>query len=247
MYAKCKKRGKLLLFALSFLLLTVPETTWAGNSMISTGPGGHVYQHRHDGSCYRTCGNVIYYRGYYGYTGRGATGYQCSGGCPVCGAGFCIDVPPNFSNQYASITCSGRICVCGYSDGQTWVVGHSYESIKDTDATCTEPEYDHNHCTVCGHETEPFPVGERLGHVWSLEQSAITTRPTPYATGIRTFTCLRDGTHTADMPEPKRLFRLFGNEKRIQKLYCGETLIYDACVGELCLTMPSGTADLPEP
>lgn len=247
MYVRFHKQGKVLLSFLLLLLLAVPETVHAGNSMISTGPAGHVYQHRHDGSCYRTCGNVIYYRSYYGYTGRGSTGYQCSGGCPVCGTGFCIDVPANFSNQYASFTCGGRICICGYSDGQTWVVGHSYETIKDSDATCTEPEYDHNHCTTCGHETEPFPVGERLGHIWSLEQSAITTRPTPYAEGIRTFTCLRDGTHTADMSEPKRLFRLFGNEKRIQKLYCGDTLIYDACVGDLCLTMPSGVADLPEP
>ena len=242
---KHRKQLWVLLFGIFFLF---PAEVDAATRIISSDASGHVYQHTHDGSC-GTSACPGTFRGWYG-----GDDYNYYWPCPVCGRTKertpCIPGISDLSGlrgEYMTFPCEYSAYSCGYSDGQTWRQAHSNTVVKDSDATCTEPQYSHNHCNICGYNSVRYAVGDRLGHVWTLENSAVTTPPTVYETGVRTFTCCRDGAHTATAEEPKRLFRLFGNEKRITRLYSGDTLIYDVCAGEEGLTVPGGVAALPAP
>ena len=246
-------RKRLWLIILSFLLI-IPVKVDAATSIISSDANSHVYQHTHDGNCPTSpCPGWLGHGSPYGSTASHRTSYEygpdglgayCHWVCQACGKEHWL---PDYNNEWVEIHCDSVMYSCGYEEGQTWQEGHTNTTVTDSNATCTAPQYAHNHCTTCGYNSAQFPVGSRLGHVWTQANSVVTKEPTVYDSGIRTFTCSRDGSHKAAMEEPKRLFRLFGNEKRIQRLYRGDTLIYDVCAGNFRLTVPGGTAALPAP
>ena len=64
--------------------------------------------------------------------------------------------------------------------------GHNWQ-----EATCTEAK----HCTVCG-----ATDGQKTGHNWDAGE--VTTPPTCTENGVRTYTCLHDGTHKKTEDEP---------------------------------------------
>lgn len=112
----------------------------------------------------------------------------------------------------------------------TWQLVNCYGGT----ATCDSPAK----CAACGQY-----YGNRAGHLWN--EGTITKNPTVYDTGIRTFTCQRDGNHTVDMLEPKLQFRVFLGDKRLTLNSRYDMKIYAIYKGNSILIEPTGTAKSP--
>ena len=117
--------------------------------------------------------------------------------------------------------------------------------IIDYYPTCTTDGHRHRYryCSVCGGCQTQNEVMPKLGHIWSLDNSEITTKPTPYTSGIRTFTCGRDGNHKTNVVEPPLQFAMFNLDARISKIYLGDILLDNSSTYNF--TEPSGVAPTP--
>ena len=134
---------------------------------------------------------------------------------------------------------------CGYTQYYTIpATGHSSTTKLVSNATCTTPAIYHDTCDRCGAETRGnYYSGTRLGHIWNEGQ--ITKEPTVYETGIRHFTCLRDGNHQVDMPEPKLRFTIFIGDQRLEAANMNGQKIYRIYKGDTLLVESTGTAQKP--
>ena len=136
---------------------------------------------------------------------------------------------------------------CGYEDSfntsYAEPLGHTPETHV-TEPTCTEEGVSKEICSTCGAELSATPI-PALGHVWSYENSYISTEPTTNRTGIRTFVCERDGEHKSEQTEPVLRFKIFSGNKRIAKIYLGNQLIGLNKIGDNDITEPTGIAPLP--
>ena len=84
-----------------------------------------------------------------------------------------------------------------------------------------------------------FWYGTRNKHTWS---DVLTTVPTVYDIGVRTFTCGSDYIYVA---EPKLQFRLFLGNNRINLNSLADKKVYAVYRGNSLLVEPSGTAIKP--
>lgn len=111
-------------------------------------------------------------------------------------------------NQPSKYYYSCGICGASYSG--------NYSATRDKVSTGAKEECYHiatNHWSYSVSKDSPgqgcFWYGTRTKHNWS---DAVTTAPTVYATGVRTFTCGSDYIHVT---EPKLQFRVFLGNTRI--------------------------------
>ena len=79
--------------------------------------------------------------------------------------------------------------LCGFSqEAEIAKAEHTYVNTPAVEATCTKPgKTDGSYCSVC---KEVFKVATTVpakGHKWN--GGVVTKEPTPYETGIRTYTC----------------------------------------------------------
>ncbi len=88
---------------------------------------------------------------------------------------------------------NSKICVdCGKELSFTVIPEKGH--IADGAATCEKDSV----CTGCG-----IVLTSKLGHKW--DEGVVTKEPTETATGIRTYTCLNDNTHTYEETIPVRI------------------------------------------
>lgn len=86
--------------------------------------------------------------------------------------------------------------VCGADDAQPIPTeGHQWSTWTETAATCTEDGQKTRTCSVCK-DTETQTTETKLGHAW--DEGTVTKAPTCSATGVKTYTCTRDASHTND-------------------------------------------------
>ena len=73
--------------------------------------------------------------------------------------------------------------------------GHEVVSYASVAATCTANGYTGgSYCSRCGSVITARTVVPAVGHSWNA--GVVTTQPTYYNTGVRTYTCARDASHT---------------------------------------------------
>lgn len=149
------------------------------------------------------------------------------------------DTDPNCElNGYKHQRCNR----CGYEDSfntpYAEPLGHTPETHV-IEPTCTKEGVSKEICSTCGAELSATPISA-LGHIWTYNNSYISTKPTVYQTGIRTFVCERDGTHICDKVEPALQFSIFTGKGQTKKIYIGDNLI---SVPQSLKS--SGIADLP--
>lgn len=126
---------------------------------------------------------------------------------------------------------------CSYDPWSDWVV-----TVEPT-CTTTGSKYKTRTCSLCGYVNTYTEVIPALGHIWTAESSEITTAPTPYSTGIRTFTCERDHNHKTTEIEPILQFDMFNLDARISKIYLGDILMDNS--SSYNFTSPTGVANTP--
>ena len=153
--------------------------------------------------------------------------------------------PTCTKGSYKHTTCTR----CNAELNKTWVnaLGHLSNNIwvVGTQPTCTTNGEKHTNCSRCG-TTLNGTIIPLLGHIWTYDLSYITTNPTVYTTGVRTFTCQRDHNHISTGIEPKLQFKIFSGSTRIQKIYLGSDLVYNTTTGSSNLVEASGVAQLPQ-
>ena len=153
---------------------------------------------------------------------------------------------------YYSHKCSRCNTVESNGTSNINALGHNWQTATTsvnngvrTNATCTDAATYYQKCSRCtAKDTSKYnSVGERLKHIWN--DGVISTAPTVYSTGIRTFTCQRDHNHIVNSTEPRLQFRVFIGNKRIS-LNSLSSKVYSVYRGNTLLTEPSGTASKPE-
>lgn len=85
---------------------------------------------------------------------------------------------------------------CQYSYTQTGSpFGHEVVSYANVAATCTANGYTGgSYCSRCGSVITARTVVPATGHSWGA--GVVTAQPTYYSTGVRTYTCAHDASHT---------------------------------------------------
>lgn len=85
---------------------------------------------------------------------------------------------------------------CQYSYTQTGSpFGHEVVSYANVAATCTANGYTGgSYCSRCGSVITARTVIPATGHSWGA--GVVTAQPTYYSTGVRTYTCAHDASHT---------------------------------------------------
>lgn len=141
-------------------------------------------------------------------------------------------------NQPSKYYYSCGICGASYSG--------NYSATRDKVSTGAKEECYHiatNHWSYSVSKDSPgqgcFWYGTRTKHNWS---DAVTTAPTVYDTGVRTFTC---GSDYIYVTEPKLQFRVFLGNTRINLNSLSNKKVYAVYRGNSLLTEPSGTAIKP--
>ena len=129
--------------------------------------------------------------------------------CSVCGAILRSqdEIPPlgHTWSEWATLkeaTCTEagaetHTCiVCGVEETRTVdPKGHQPETLPGKAATCTEAGLtEGQRCLVCGAVLQPQETVPALGHDW--DEGAVTTEPSGFTPGVRTFTCKNDPGHT---------------------------------------------------
>ena len=121
----------------------------------------------------------------------------------------------------------------GHVDNGIWVT--------ETESTCTGTGSKHTNCARCNavlNET----VLDALGHVW--DSGTITTAPTVYRTGIRTFTC-QTCHETVTEIEPQYQFTIFAGTTRVRKIAKGTSILFENTTNtddQLPFIVSTGTA-----
>lgn len=105
------------------------------------------------------------------------------------------------SEKKATCTQAGtktwRCTLCGktYTETTRSALGHSNVKVEGKAPTCTEPGLtDGYKCSRCGAITKWQQAIPALGHDW--DEGKITTEPSGFTPGVRTFTCQHDPSHT---------------------------------------------------
>ena len=90
-----------------------------------------------------------------------------------------------------------RTCLsCGTEETRsTDALGHAPVTIPGSDPTCEADGYtDGETCDRCGFVLKERQVLPAIGHAW--DEGAVTTEPSGFTPGVRTFTCKNDPGHT---------------------------------------------------
>ena len=114
-----------------------------------------------------------------------AAGHQYDGGVTVT-------VPDCNHAGATRFTC--EVCGDSYEEADS-PFGHEVVSYASVAATCTANGYTGgSYCSRCGSVITARTVVPAVGHSWNA--GVVTTQPTYYNTGVRTYTCARDASHT---------------------------------------------------
>ena len=106
--------------------------------------------------------------------------------------GVTVTVPDCNHAGATRFTC--EVCGDSYEEADS-PFGHEVVSYASVAATCTANGYTGgSYCSRCGSVITARTVVPAVGHSWNA--GVVTTQPTYYNTGVRTYTCARDASHT---------------------------------------------------
>jgi hypothetical protein len=106
--------------------------------------------------------------------------------------GVTVTVPDCNHAGATRFTC--EVCGDSYEKADS-PFGHEVVSYASVAATCTANGYTGgSYCSRCGSVITARTVVPAVGHSWNA--GVVTTQPTYYNTGVRTYTCARDASHT---------------------------------------------------
>ena len=141
----------------------------------------------------------------------------------------------------------GKKCsVCGtVIVGQSTVpaTGHSYESVV-TDPTCTADGYT-THTCACGDVKVDSEIAA-IGHAY---EATVTKEATCTETGVRTYTCKNDATHTYTEPIPM-IDHEYGEEyyatvegklSLVKSCHCGELVVLETVEEAVEVSVSTGS------